>query len=207
MPIDVAEYSYDDDLLEAGAQGVSFQFKVYPFPTTAIVLGRGGKIERELNLDTCEADGIPVLRRRGGGGTVVLDPGNIVVSAVAKAEGVGDIKLHFNHMLDWLQAGLTKTGIENVSQNGISDLVVGNRKFSGTSLYRPKNWVFFTASILVSPDFSKIDRYLQHPPREPEYRQGRSHRDFLIGLEEVSSFSSAHDLAIVLHSSLSEELS
>ncbi len=206
MDYTIHEYTYDNALLKAGEGGAAFQFRTYVFPTTAIVLGRGGKPELELNLDVCLNDGVPIIRRRGGGGTVVLDPGNVIVSAVAQAPGVGDIKLHFQRLLDWLRQGLIDAGVETVGFNGISDLVIDERKICGSSLYRPKNWLYFSASLMVNPDLSLIDRYLQHPPREPEYRAGRSHGDFLTTLAENSAFESAGDLKAALAASLATTL-
>jgi lipoate-protein ligase A len=35
---------------------------------------------------------------------------------------------------------------------------------------------------LINADLSLIDRYLKHPPREPDYRRGRSHLDFVMSV-------------------------
>jgi lipoate-protein ligase A len=54
--------------------------------------------------------------------------------------------------------------------------------------------VYYSASLLVKPDVSLVERYLRHPPREPEYRRGRSHREFMgalgaaAGIEDGGSF-------------------
>jgi lipoate-protein ligase A len=37
----------------------------------------------------------------------------------------------------------------------------------------------YSATLLVDPDLDLVERYLAHPPREPEYRRGRPHRDFM----------------------------
>ena len=70
------------------------------------------------------------------------------------------------------------------SQRGFSDLVEGQRKFAGTSLFRSKNYLLYQNSILVDPRIKQITKYLSHPSKEPDYRKGRSHRDFLVGLKE-----------------------
>jgi lipoate-protein ligase A len=50
----------------------------------------------------------------------------------------------------------------------------------------PRDFALYLASIMVNPDLEAIDAYLAHPSREPEYREGRGHRDFVVGLEELA---------------------
>ncbi|HLP42076.1 MAG TPA: hypothetical protein VK465_11255, partial [Fibrobacteria bacterium] len=79
-------------------------------------------------------------------------------------------------------------GLELV-ERGISDLAHagprGLRKVMGCSLYMPRDFALYLASLLVSPDFGEIARYLAHPSREPDYRAGRGHEDFLVGLNAL----------------------
>jgi lipoate-protein ligase A len=53
-----------------------------------VVVGRGQRIAREVHADACERDGVPVLRRASGGGTVFHDPGNLNVTLVLPLPGV-----------------------------------------------------------------------------------------------------------------------
>ena len=41
----------------------------------------------------------------------------------------------------------------------------------------------------MAPDLRLIDRYLNHPPREPDYRRGRTHAAFMGGLKELAGVS------------------
>ena len=122
---------------------------------------------------------MPILRRRGGGCAVLLDPGNVVVSAALAARGIGDNLRHFARLSRWLIDGLDRLGIHGLRQAGISDLAVGQRKVGGACIYRSRGLLFYTASLLVAPDLERMERYLRHPPREPDYRAGRRHRDFV----------------------------
>ena len=51
---------------------------------TEAVLGAGTP-ETDVDLARCAADGVPVYRRRGGGGAVVLAPGCLVITAAYEA--------------------------------------------------------------------------------------------------------------------------
>lgn len=48
--------------------------------STLVVLGSSNVVSTEVNQEYCDANGIPVTRRYGGGGTVVLYPGCVVVT-------------------------------------------------------------------------------------------------------------------------------
>ena len=80
---------------------------------------------------------------------------------------------------DRRRRALAEMGIAGVEHRGISDLAFGDRKVGGTYLYRAKGLVYFSASLLVAHDLEGVERYLRHPPREPDWRRGRPHRDFM----------------------------
>lgn len=183
--IDIKQFFYDEELLSDVRNDGKPRLKIYPFPETAIVLGRGSKSEVELNIDPIVADEVTVYRRRGGGCSVVLDPGNLIVSVVLPVAGLTDTKKWFNRCTDWMINGLDAAGIKDVYSDGVSDLVIGDRKISGSALYRMKDYAYYTASLLVTPKTDLMDSYLAHPPREPEYRQARPHTDFVVSLNEI----------------------
>jgi lipoate-protein ligase A len=73
----------------------------------------------------------------------------------------------------------------SLEQSGISDISYMNRKCAGTSMFRSRNYLLYQASILVETDLLSISKYLAHPSREPDYRKGRSHSNFLVSLSEI----------------------
>lgn len=176
--------------------------RIYRPPGPMVVLGRGSKAEVELDMDACERDQIPVYRRRGGGCAVVLDPGNVIVSVALRIDGIGGNQAHFDRISRWLIRGLDRIGLSGVRQDGISDLVLGDRKVAGASLYRPRGLLHYSVSLLVRPDLELIERYLAHPPREPEYRRGRPHAQFVRALLDASSPLSLEDVVSGLGSAL-----
>ena len=180
----VLPFDFDEDLLdEVGQTGRPGQ-RIYPFDHCAVVAGRGSRLDRELNLDRIRQDGIALYRRRGGGCAVYLDPGNLIVSIAFSARGFGNVSSLFNAAGSRLIQGLERAGIRGIYQDGISDLVVKGRKIGGSCFYRSRDMAYYSAALLVSPDLEAMDAYLPHPPREPEYRRGRSHGEFVAGLDE-----------------------
>jgi lipoate-protein ligase A len=174
----VADTAQDEALLTAAAEGQP-GLRVYRPEGVAVVLGRGSKRELELHHDECLADGVPVLRRLGGGCAVVVDPGNVIVAVALPVQGIGDNPRHFARLSSWLLDGLARLGVEGLYSDGISDLVREDRKVGGACIYRRRGVLLYGATLLVEPRQELIERYLRHPPREPEYRRGRSHREFL----------------------------
>jgi len=182
----IGAYRYDDDLIERTVLDRLPRLHVYRFDAVAVVLGRGSRPEQELLVDNCMADGVPILRRRGGGCAVVLDPGNVIVSLALPTDGLANINRCFTSITSWLIDGLGKSGIHGVRREGVSDLALGDRKIAGSTMQRKKALVYHSASILVDPRIDLMERYLKHPPREPEYRGHRSHADFVGSLKVMS---------------------
>jgi lipoate-protein ligase A len=177
--------------------------RVFQVRGTRVVLGHGSKVSEEVHIDRTRQDGVPVERRTSGGCAVVLDEGNVVVAVTLPVEGLGDTKLWFRRCTDWLADGLERAGIRGVGVKGISDLVIGDKKIAGTAVHRSKGIFTFGASLLVTADLHLIDRYLPHPPREPEYRQGRSHLDFVTNLHQEAGIANIPDFIEKLRQVLS----
>ncbi len=180
----MAPYVQDEAVLDRVRSDDVACVRVYRYPETAAVLGRGGKPDVELELNNLQADEIPILRRRGGGCSVVLDPGNLVVTVTLPMAGIGRVTSSFDAISRWLIAALDACGIPGVERKGVSDLVLGDRKIGGSCIYRTKGLLHYATTLLVDPDLDLMERYLAHPPREPEYRRGRRHRDFMTTLRE-----------------------
>lgn len=159
--------------------------RVFASQRPCVVLARSNRIETEVDSAACQRLGIPILRRRGGGGTVVLGPGCQIVTLAFFARSLFENALLFRLINGaWIEAMSAALGSScpAIAQRGISDLAVGDRKVAGTSLFRRKHLVVFQGSLLVDPDLDLMSQLLLHPSREPDYRSGRTHRDFVTSL-------------------------
>jgi len=203
----IRDYGHDDDLIRAVLADGQPRVRVYAANATELVLGRGSRPEQELNLEAVRADGMPVSRRRGGGCAVLLDPGNAVVALALPAREIGRLRAHFARLTAWMIDGLHTIGIDGVRHDGISDLVLGGRKIGGSCLYQTRGVLFYSTTLLVEPRLGLMERYLPMPPREPAYRRGRGHREFVGDLrgEGVASAAALADgLAAALEAPAAE---
>jgi lipoate---protein ligase len=198
----IGDWDLDDELIVDVRASGRAAVHVYPHPGVAVVLGRGGRADVETRPEVIASDDVPLLRRRGGGCAVVLDRGNLVVAAAWPEPGVGGITSAFAAASEAVIAALGEIGVPGVHQAGVSDLALADRKLGGACIWRTRGLFYYATTLLVRPDWTLIDRYLPHPPREPEYRRGRAHRDFLTSLYEHGWTGSVADLAFTIESFL-----
>lgn len=179
MDLEVLPYRRDELLLERCRRSGRPEVELYRPEGCVVVLGRGSRVELELNAETCRSDGARLRRRVGGGCAVVLDPGNLVVAVALPLTGMGGVRTAFDGLTAWVIAGLARAGIEDVEKSGSSDLSMDGRKVGGSCVYRAKGILFYSTTLLISPQTEMAERWLAHPPREPDYRAGRSHAEFM----------------------------
>jgi lipoate-protein ligase A len=152
-----------------------------------VVLGYANKVVEEARREFCEFNGIPVLRRCTGGGAVLQGPGVLNYSLVLRAEGeLHSIPSTNNFILKRHQTALAAILNAPVEIQGHTDLAIGSLKFSGNSQRRKKRFLLFHGSILLHLDIDLVEKALPFPSRQPDYRFGRSHSDFLLNLKVPS---------------------
>jgi lipoate-protein ligase A len=160
-----------------------------------IVLGAGRTPEGDVYVETARADGVPIGKRRGGGGTVLLGPGQVVVALVTEVSSPFRNREYAATIGGRLIAALEELGVGGVEVRGISDLAIRERKILGASIYRRRLVLFYQASLLVDTDLRLFSRYLRYPSRVPDYRAGRSHQEFCTTLAEAGCRASTAAVA------------
>lgn len=195
VDLPIERYDLDDAWIESARKQHRPAFRVTVPESVMIVLGRGSDAAIELDVRACLRERIPVLRRSGGGCAVVLDEGNLVVTALQPLPGLDRIRPAYDAWIEWLAGGLATTGIAGVRREGISDLALGDRKISGSCVHRTLGWFLYSATVLVDPDVSVMTTFLRHPPREPSYRSRRSHEEFVGRLVDLAGTEPARAFA------------
>jgi lipoate-protein ligase A len=171
-------------LIEADAGRAQPLIRLWYPQEYAVVMGASCRIADDVFLESCRADGVAVFRRSSGGGTVVVGPGVLCVTVFLPenaAPGLSRVDLAHDHVLERIAAAIRTAGV-SAGVLGRGDLSLDGRKFGGSAQRRLKTWFMVHCSILYDFPIERIARYLKIPRRQPEYRAGRSHQDFLVNL-------------------------
>ena len=176
------------DAAEAGQSGEVLRF--WESPTHFVVVGYANKIASEVNVAACEAKGIPILRRCSGGGTVVQGPGCLNYAVILRITEDGptrSISATNEYVMERTRRAIATLNSQlstlNLSVRGHTDLALGDLKFSGNAQRRRKNFLLFHGSLLLNFDLPLISELLNMPSLQPDYRDGRTHEQFVSNLD------------------------
>ncbi len=150
-----------------------------------VVLGHANKAHVEADIDACRRFEIPILRRSSGGGSVVNGPGCLNYTLVLPNEPggpVGKVNQTYAYILARQKRALQTLLNDEIEILGISDLAIGQLKFSGNAQRRKKNYILFHGTFLLNFDFSWVTKLLPFPSQQPDYRKSRHHSEFLMNL-------------------------
>ena len=110
---------------------------------------------------------------------MVLGPGclNFTVGlSLTSYPELEDVALSFRAVLERVAAALNISG---VTLEGGTDLALNGMKVSGNAQRRGRHALIHHGTLLYAFDSSLATRYLKDPRRQPSYRAGRQHRDFI----------------------------
>jgi lipoate-protein ligase A len=130
-------------LLEAEAGRGGELLRLWEWPQSAVVLGSGGILRDDVDEEACAADGVPILRRSSGGGTVLLGRGCLcytLVLSYGRAPELGGIRSSYAYILARVAEALSGL-LPGIEQTGISDLAAAGLKFSGNAQQRKRNYL------------------------------------------------------------------
>ena len=105
-----------------------FMWQVEP----SVIFGRNQLIETEVNMDFCRSHGISIYRRKSGGGCVYADMNNVMFSYITNEQNVN---FTFNRYIMMIVRMLQRLGVD-ARVSGRNDVLVGDRKVSGSAFYR-----------------------------------------------------------------------
>ena len=168
-----------DHVDEFGGSGLLW---FWESPSHWVVVGYGQSIAREVHVEACNRDSIPIYRRCSGGGTVVQGPGCLNYG-LALPIGLDPDLESITGANRWIMerqrralAGLLQG---NVTIEGHTDLAVDGRKFSGNAQRRKRTALLFHGTFLHHFELPLISRWLAFPSAQPGYRSSRDHLDFV----------------------------
>jgi lipoate-protein ligase A len=190
LPMPQENLALDEALLDwAEEQDLDQEtVRVWESPRPFVVVGRSSRVGEEVDQAACAQRGIPVLRRSSGGAAVVVGPGCLmyaVVLSYRRRPDLRDVGRSHKFILNRLADAL-RPRVANIYCAGTSDLVVDDppaaRKFSGNSLRAKRSHFLYHGTLLYDFDLSLVTACLKMPSRQPTYRHGRPHVDFIMNL-------------------------
>ncbi|XZE19022.1 lipoate--protein ligase family protein [Pirellulaceae bacterium SH449] len=178
------EFSASENLMPAEV------LRLWEFSQVVAVMGRSSRISEEINVQACEQDQIPYLRRSSGGASIVAGPGCLMYTLLIDyrsrpAWRMLDVAHQqvMNGLSVAVQSTLDAFAMDRkVDWQGTCDLTIDGRKFSGNALRCRRHFMIYHGTILLHMPLDHISRYLLQPPRQPEYRNDRDHGDFVCNL-------------------------
>lgn len=175
-----------DDMFLKRAEKDGFKddvLRLWESPVPFVVLGRAGKVEEDVNTDSCRQDNVEIFHRSSGGGTVVQGSGCLNFSFILSKENdqdLNDLHRSYQKILGQIIGVLKHLGVE-AEVYPISDLALSStkKKFSGNAQRRLRRNILHHGTILYQFDLHLIEKYLKTPKSMPEYRFKRSHLNFV----------------------------
>lgn len=182
LPSPVENLALDEALLdELEEQGGDPVLRLWESDRHFVVLGRACRVIDDVHLAACRQDGLPILQRATGGGTVLQGPGCLSYALVLPLDlhpDLADIRRTNRFILQHTAAALHRWEPATTFR-GISDLAIGDMKISGNAQRRTRKALLFHGTILHGMQAEIIAHYLKQPARQPDYRQDRPHGAFL----------------------------
>ena len=183
FPTPAENLACDEALLdEAEAGRGSAVLRFWEAARPFVVLGFANKLQEEVNETACRNLGVPILRRCSGGGTVVQGPGCLNYALILPAGETGPLRNVTStnaFVMQRHQQALTALVRREITVEGVTDLAIGQLKFSGNAQRRRREWLLFHGTFLYGFDLEWIPQLLLQPPRQPSYRLSRPHQEFV----------------------------
>lgn len=148
-----------------------------------IILSKKNKYENSVFTDHLSKHKIEIVVRPSGGEPVLISPKMIMISIIIVSSNLEQSENYFDLINKLILICLHKFLINEACMRGISDICLGEKKILGSSIYRKKNKLLYHALLNYEENVRIIDYLLRHPVREPKYRKGRRHLDFITSIK------------------------
>lgn len=138
-----------------------------------VMLGNFQNSYKELNREAIERDGVQVVRRNTGGGTIYTDEGSFQYSFLMKHASQ---MIDFGCYMDPIIAALGELKVD-ACYNSRNDLAIAGKKISGNAQCTKGAYTIHHGSLLYQTDFAKMASYLCPPKYKIESKGIQSVRD------------------------------
>ncbi|EUD68059.1 lipoate-protein ligase A [Plasmodium inui San Antonio 1] len=180
-----------------------------PSENKCVVFGISGKVPNFIkDVEYIGKNKIALIRRYTGGGTVYIRNNCVMFSLILPLRFEVERQLYPSNVTEWVfnsfyhsvfnslsgEEEKEKKKNPNIFSHHENDYVhirydhvhdeITMRKVGGNAQAFSKNYFVHHTSFLWSCDYDEMERVIVNPLKQPQYRNRRSHRDFLTSLEE-----------------------
>jgi len=148
----------------------------------AIVLGISGQPLQLVNQTKMKQNPLPLIRRFSGGGTVVIDE-NTLFSTLICGHSALPVHPYPQSIMQWTAELYQPLFPDQAFALKENDYTINGKKWGGNAQLITRNRWLHHSSILWNYQQQYMD-YLLFPPKSPDYRQKRSHADFICRLAD-----------------------
>lgn len=130
-----------------------------------LTLGYFQNVYEEVNVEAAEELGIPIVRRMGGGGTGYLTPNVLAYSIVADERSKfmpKNVEESYKIICNGVTLGLKELGLD-ATFVPINDVLIGGKKFSGSSQHRSHGMIIQHGFITLEMDLPRLALLIKAP--------------------------------------------
>ena len=133
--------------------------------TPYVCIGYHQDVTHEIDIDFCRENNIPIFRREVGGGAVYLDGGQLFFHLILREDNpvIPQSKKAFYQK--FLQPIVNVHHRINIAAEykPVNDIIVNNRKISGTGVGEIGDCVVFVGNLILDFDYKMMSRVLKVP--------------------------------------------
>ncbi len=155
-----------------------------------VCIGYHQELEREVDVNFCRLNNLPIIRRSQGGGAVYLDSNQQFYQIVAKRNDPSvpaNIEGFFEKFIRPTVHTCRKLGLP-AEYKPINDVVVGNRKISGNGAGEHSGSAILVGNIILDMDYDAMSRVLKVPSEKFRDKLAKSMSEWVTSLKrEIGS--------------------
>lgn len=136
----------------------------------SVSIGYFQKAGEVVDLEACQKDGIPVVRRISGGGAIYTDERQLVYAITMRPPRPIKAEQGFEAVCGAVVRALGRLGVEDARMEGINDVVVGDAKVSGSAQVIRRGVHLIHGTVLVDADLVALATYLRPYGKKMELR-------------------------------------
>jgi lipoate-protein ligase A len=145
----------------------------------SLTLGYFQNAYQEVDVAAAKELKVQIVRRMGGGGTGYLTPAVLAYSIIADEMSKSipkEIEKSYEVICNGVTLGLKELGLD-ATFAPINDILIGGKKFSGSSQHRSYGWIIQHGFISTDLDLQTLARLIKAPKEKLQGKGAVSHED------------------------------